>query len=170
MILKHAIKYLELTGSDFITDLKDFADLQHSFVAGYIPDDFTERNEGFTDKLLLLWIDCNGGIQNALDENLTLPGTNDLINIFCKTVFKNEEKETEEDTVFFSSSLISKRPKDDVKENKTLELLTFLGSNEINITQYLDMEIELVYKILELIIERKKEEREKEKRRKRKGM
>ena len=25
MILKHAIRYLELTGSDFITDLKDFA-------------------------------------------------------------------------------------------------------------------------------------------------
>jgi len=37
MILKHAIRYLELTGSDFITDLKDFADLQKSFVAGYIP-------------------------------------------------------------------------------------------------------------------------------------
>ena len=31
MILKHAIRYLELTGSDFITDLKDFADLQNSF-------------------------------------------------------------------------------------------------------------------------------------------
>ena len=43
MILKHAIRYLELTGSDFITDLKDFADLQNSFVAGYIPDDFTEQ-------------------------------------------------------------------------------------------------------------------------------
>ena len=31
MILKHAIKYLELTGSDFITDLKDFADFRTSF-------------------------------------------------------------------------------------------------------------------------------------------
>ena len=41
MILKHAIRYLELTGSDFITDLKDFADLQNSFVAGYIPVSYT---------------------------------------------------------------------------------------------------------------------------------
>ena len=73
MILKHAIRYLELTGSDFITDLKDFADLQNSFVAGYIPDDFTEQMESFTDKLLILWVDCNGGLQNALDDKTELP-------------------------------------------------------------------------------------------------
>lgn len=40
----------------------------------------------------------------------------------------------------------------------------------MNISQYLDMEIELVYKIIELVAEKKKEEREKEKRRKRKGI
>lgn len=40
----------------------------------------------------------------------------------------------------------------------------------MNISQYLGMEIELVYKIIELVAEKKKEEREKEKRRKRKGM
>ena len=30
MILKHAIRYLELTGSDFITDLKDFAAVSYT--------------------------------------------------------------------------------------------------------------------------------------------
>ena len=93
MILKHAIKYLELTGSDFITDLKDFADLQNSFVAGYIPDDFTEQMESFTDKLLILWVDCNGGLKNALDDKTELPTTNELINIFCKTVFIKEKED-----------------------------------------------------------------------------
>ena len=93
MILKHAIRYLELTGSDFITDLKDFADLQESFVAGYIPDDFTEQMESFTDKLLILWVDCNGGLQNALDDKTELPTTNELINIFCKTVFIKEKED-----------------------------------------------------------------------------
>jgi hypothetical protein len=34
----------------------------------------------------------------------------------------------------------------------------------------MEMELELVYKIIELIAEKKKEEKEKEKRRKRKGM
>ena len=34
----------------------------------------------------------------------------------------------------------------------------------------MEMELELVYKLIELIAEKKKEEKEKEKRRKRKGM
>ena len=170
MILKHAIKYLELTGSDFITDLKDFAALQNSFVAGYIPDDFTEQMESFTDKLLILWVDCNGGLQNALDDKTELPTTNELINIFCKTVFIKEKEETEDEMVFFSSSSLIKKKKDTVRENKTLELLTVLGNNEIDITQFMEMELELVYKLIELIAEKKKEEKEKEKRRKRKGM
>ena len=126
--------------------------------------------ESFTDKLLILWVDCNGGLQNALDDKTELPTTNELINIFCKTVFIKEKEETEDDMVFFSSSSLIKKKKDTVKENKTLELLTVLGNNEIDITQFMEMELELVYKIIELIAEKKKEEKEKEKRRKRKGM
>ena len=49
--------------------------------------------------------------------------------------------------VFFSSSSLIKKKKDTVKENKTLELLTVLGNNEIDITQFMEMELELVYKI-----------------------
>ena len=48
--------------------------------------------------------------------------------------------------------------------------MTILGNNEIDITQFMEMELELVYKLIELIAEKKKEEKEKEKRRKRKGM
>jgi len=65
--------------------------------------------------------------------------------------------------VFFSSSSLIKKKKDTVKENKTLELLTILGNNEIDITQFMEMELELVYKIIELIAEKKKEEKEKRK-------
>ena len=168
MILRHAIKYLELTGSDFITDLEEFSKLQRSFVAGYVPDNFTEEFEGFTDKLLLLWVNCQGGTQKALDDNLELPSTEELLNTFCKVIFLSEEEETE--TVFFSSSSLLRKKKDVVKTNKTIELLTVLLDNEIDFNQFLDMEIELIYKVIETVAERKKEQREKEKKRKRKGM
>lgn len=169
MILRHAIKYMEITNSDFISDLKEFAELQRSFVAGYVPDDFTERYEGFTDKLLLLWIECKGGLDIALKQESELPTPNQLINLFCRVVFPSKEEE-ETETVFFSSSSLLRKKNDDVKSNKTLELLTFLGSNEMNISQYLDMEIESIYKVMEQIAEKKKEEKEREKRRKRRGM
>lgn len=169
MILRHAIKYMEITNSDFISDLKEFAELQRSFVAGYVPDDFTERYEGFTDKLLLLWIECKGGLDIALKQEPELPTPNQLINLFCRVVFPGKEEE-ETETVFFSSSSLLRKKKDDAKSNKTLELLTFLGSNEMNISQYLDMEIESIYKVIEQIAEKKKEEKEREKRRKRRGI
>lgn len=169
MILRHAIRYMELTNSDFITDLKEFAELQRSFVAGYVPDDFTERYEDFTDKLLILWSDCNGTFRKSSDELIELPTQEELINMFCKVVFQSDvEEETE--TVFFSSSSLLRKKKDDDKNNKTLELLTFLANNEMSIAQYLDMELELIYKVIALVAEKKKEEREKEKKRKRKGM
>ena len=167
MILRHAIKYLELTGSDFITDLEEFSKLQRSFVAGYVPDNFTEGFEGFTDKLLLLWVNCQGGTQKALDDNLELPSTEELLNTFCKVIFPSEEEETE--TVFFSSSSLLRKKKDTVKGNKTIDLLVFFGTTDIDFNQYLNMELEVIYKVLEQVGEKKKEQQEKEKRRRRKG-
>ena len=88
--------------------MKDFADLQNSFVAGYIPDDFTEQMESFTDKLLILWVDCNGGMQNALDDKTELPTTNELINIFCKTVFiKDMNKLIKRLIIAYNQTLLS---------------------------------------------------------------
>ena len=62
--------------------------------------------------------------------------------------FIQEKEETEDEIVFFSSSSLIKKKKDTVKENKTLELLTVLGNNEIDITQFMEMELELVYKLI----------------------
>jgi hypothetical protein len=168
MILRHAIKYLELNGSDFITDLDNFSKLQRSFMAGYIPDDFTEDMESFIDRLLLLWIDCKGGMKSALEDELELPKSEELLNEFCKVIFPSEEKDI--DTVFFSSSSLLRKKEEPIKTNKTLELLVILVDNEIDFNQFLDMELELIYKVVEQVAEKKKEEREKERKRKRKGM
>ncbi|WP_367293963.1 hypothetical protein [Lactococcus lactis] len=167
MILRDAIKYMELTGSDFITDLKVFGELQRSFLLALVANDFTEQYESFTDKLLILWVNKAGGTKKILKDELEIPGPSELIKLYCKTIFEKKIEETEK--VFFSSSNLIKK-KQTADSNKTLELLVFLANNEMNISQYLDMEIELVYKIIELVAEKKKEEREKEKRRKRKGM
>lgn len=168
MILKDAIKYMEFTGSDFITDLKVFGELQRSFFVAFVANDFTEQYESFTDKLLILWVNNVGGTKKILKDGLEIPAPNELVNLYCKTIFERKIEEETEKVFFSSSNLIKKKQTDD--SNKTLELLTFLANNEMNISQYLDMEIELIYKVIELVSEKKREEREKEKRRKRKGM
>lgn len=158
---------MELNKSDFMTDLKNFGSLQRSFITGSIPDDFTEQYEGFTDKLTMLWIDKQGYHASNIPDDIEYPKDEALINMFCKTVFPSEvEEETE--SVFFSSSLIKKKKENET--NKTLELLTFLTNNEMNISQFLEIEIEVILTVINLVAEKKKEEREKERRKKRKGV
>lgn len=167
MLLRDAIKYLELTKCDFITDLSDFAKLQKDYIDGFVSDTFTEDFEGFTDKLFILWANSSGGVKKALEANLELPSATELIQMYCNVIFTSDEvKEEDENTSFFSSDLI-KRKKDNVKNNRTLDLLTFLGNNEINIGQYLDIELDVVFKVIDLIIEQKKEEEKKRKNKKR---
>lgn len=159
---------MELNGSDFITDLENYSNLQRSFLAGYVPDNFTEGYEGFTDKLVTLWIDITNNYQNVIDGKIEVPKLDDLMYMFCKPVFPSEAEETE--TVFFSSSSLLRKKKDVVKGNKTIDLLVFFGAADIDFNQYLNMELEVIYKVLEQVGEKKKEQQEKERRRKRKGM
>jgi hypothetical protein len=168
MILKHAIRYMELNGSDFITDLENYSNLQRSFLAGYVPDNFTEEYEGFTDKLVTLWIDITNNYQNVIEGKIEVPKLDDLMYMFCKPVFPSEAEETE--TVFFSSSSLLRKKKDVVKGNKTIDLLVFFGTADIDFNQYLNMELEVIYKVLEQVGDKKKEQQEKERKRKRKGM
>lgn len=158
---------MELNGSDFITDLENYSNLQRSFLAGYVPDNFTEEYEGFTDKLTTLWIDITNNYQNVLEGKIELPKIDDLMYIFCKPVFPSEAEETE--TVFFSSSSLLRKKKDIIKGNKTIDLLVFFGTADIDFNQYLNMELEVIYKVLEQVGEKKKQQQEKERRRKRKG-
>lgn len=159
---------MELNGSDFITDLENYSNLQRSFLAGYVPDNFTEEYEGFTDKLVTLWIDITNNYQNVIEGKIEVPKLDDLMYIFCKPVFPSEAEETE--TVFFSSSSLLRKKKDVVKGNKTIDLLVFFGTADIDFNQYLDMELEVIYKVLEQVGDKKKEQQEKERKRKRKGM
>lgn len=159
---------MELNGSDFITDLENYSNLQRSFLAGYVPDNFTEEYEGFTDKLVTLWIDITNNYQNVIEGKIEVPKLDDLMYIFCKPVFPSEAEETE--TVFFSSSSLLRKKKDVVKGNKTIDLLVFFGTADIDFNQYLNMELEVIYKVLEQVGDKKKEQQEKERKRKRKGM
>lgn len=167
MLLKDAIRYYELTGYDFQNDLKEFGKLQRDFIQGYVAEDFTERYEGFTDKLFILWTDRQGGIKAILEEKLELPGALELINMYCRTIGDTQESELENETITFEDELLRKHKKDKT-ENKTLDLVATLTNADIDITQFLEMELELVYQLLEIVGERKKKEQEKAKRQRRK--
>lgn len=168
MILKDAIKYLELNKTDFITDLNDFAELQRNYQADIVPDNFTELYEGFTNKLLLLWIENEGGAKTVLNSGIAVPTQNELVRKYCRITFVSEQAQKDEGKTFFKSALIKK--KEEPKENKTLELLTFLGANDIDISQFLDMEIDVVYKVISIVAEKKQEEEKKRKQKRKRGL
>lgn len=165
MILKDVIRYYELTGCDFQTDLKNFSKLQREFYNDVIADDFTDQYEAFTDKLFILWTDRQGGVKNVLDNELELPTMDELIEMYCRVIdpsnLPEEEKETT--TVFMQDSFLRKKAKKEVEENQTLELIATLTNIEIDISQFLDMELEVVYSIISIVGKKKKEEEKKRK-------
>ena len=73
MILKDVLRYYELTGCDFPTDLKNFAQLQKEYYNDVVDDDFMDKYESFTDKLFILWTDRQGGVKSVLERNVELP-------------------------------------------------------------------------------------------------
>jgi hypothetical protein len=163
MILRDAIKYLELNKTDFITDLNEFAELQRNFESDIVPDDFTERYEGFCDKLLNLWTESKGGYDTVLNSGIDIPTKNALIRKYCRITFVSEKAKKNEGKTFFKSELLIKKKDKLEKDNQTIELITFLGANDIDITQFLDMEIDVVYKVISIIAEKKKEDEKKRK-------
>lgn len=167
MILKDAIRYLELNKTDFITDLKDYGKLQRDYAVGICPEDFTERYEGFENKLLILYLDKFGGVEQAQKDGIELPSHSFLIRKYCSVVFKGEEVEEEQATTSFFKSSLLKKKKDEVKENKTLDLITFLTNSELGIEQFYNLELDIVYKVIELVAEKRKEQAKKDKQRKR---
>lgn len=170
MILRDVIRYYELTGCDFQTDLKNFSKLQREFYNDIVADNFTDQYEAFTDKLFILWTDRQGGVKNVLDNELELPTMDELIELYCRVIdpsnLPEEEKETT--TVFMQDSFLRKKAKKEKSENQTLELIATLTNIEIDISQFLDMELEVVYSIISIVGEKKKEE-EKKRKQKRKG-
>ena len=54
------------------------------------------------------------------------------------------------------------------KELKVLNLVSSMATADMNLSQFMDMELELVYQMLEIVADNKKKEQEKSKRRNRK--
>lgn len=165
MILKDAIRYLELNKTDFITDLNDYGKLQKDYAVGVVPNDFTERYEEFENKLLILYFDSFGGLEKAENDGISIPSHNSLIKKYCSITFESGDTKKEETETFFKSSLLV-RKKDTIKENKTLELLAFLTNSELGIEQFYNVELDVIYKVLDIVAEKRKEEEKKRKRRK----
>lgn len=167
MLLKDAIRYYELTGFDFQTDLQVYAKVQRMFLQECPPDNFTEQIEGFTDKLLILWTDRQGGIKNVLERGLELPTQGELISEYCRVITPSEVAEIEQEVTTLEDDMLRKHKKDKT-ENKTLDLIASITNAELNVNNFLDMELELIYQMLEIVGERKKKEADKAKKRSRK--
>lgn len=166
MILRDVIRYYELTGSDFPSDLKDFAQLQRQYLADIVDENFTDKYEAFTDNLLELWLDRKGGIEKIVKDGLALPTQDELIKLYCRVISPQEEKV--EETTFFYSEGSLRAKKNKAETSQTLELLASLANVDMDLSQFLDMELEVVYTIIDLVGKKKKEEQKKRKQ-KRKG-
>lgn len=167
MLLKDALRYYELTGADFQNDLEDFGKLQRDYSVGIVREDFTDKLEYFLDNLKLLWIDKTYGDKKLLEDEITTPSDKELISMFCRVINPVEEKEEEQKAVLLSDDLLAKKVKKK-KELKVINLVSSIITADIDINQFMNMEMEVVYQTLEIIGENKKKEADKAKRRNRK--
>lgn len=164
MILKDVLRYYELTGCDFPTDLKNFAQLQKEYYNDVVDDDFMDKYESFTDKLFILWTDRQGGVKSVLERNVELPTMDELIALYCKTINVEETADEEENTtVFMKDSFLRKKKSNVSEENQTIELMATLTNVDIDITPFMELELEVVYNIIAVVGEKKKEEEKKRK-------
>lgn len=167
MILRDALRYYELTGADFQNDLEDFGKLQRDYSVGIVGEDFTDKLEYFLDNLKLLWIDKMYYGQNVTEDEITTPSDKELISMFCRVINEQEEKEEENKAVLLSDDLLAKKVKKK-KELKVINLVSSIITADVDLGQFMDMELEVVYQTLEIVGDNKKKEADKAKRRNRK--
>ena len=137
-------------------------------MSGIVENDFTERYESFTDKLLILWTDNMGGLKKVVEDDLEPPTQQELISMYCRVISEEQAEEVENDLLLMDDDLLKKGRKDK-SGNKILDLVASLTSAEIDITNFLDMELEMVFQVLEIVGEKKKKAAEKAKRQRRKS-
>lgn len=156
MKLRQAIRYYELTGADYLTDLKQFAEYQRALIDfNHVYDDYTDVVATFATRLEQLHIDENSGLKtdDISDNDLQL-----LIKKYTQSVPKEDENKS--NTLELSDSLLRKKK---TSENTTLNLVSSIVASEIDLTQFLDMNIEVVSEILELSNKKKEKARKKNK-------
>lgn len=160
MKLKDAIRYYELTGSDILTDLEIQSKYLTALEFDFVYDDFTEVMEKLYENILILWADSN-----EINEDTEMPSKEFLTSIYLAGIPKPKETVEKKELVFEKPSRF--RKKQEVKENKTMNLVVSLVNSEMNISQFFDFEIELVVDILNDVSKKREEERKKNKSKKR---
>ena len=155
MKLNDALRYYELTGGDFLADIEQFSKYNAAAKEGYIYDNFTEVYEQFIGRLLKL----------SLDRGLRLDAKA-LVEKYCSGIPSvSTEKKTKTFEIELTDSSLRKSKK---KQNQVIEIVTMLIASETDISQFYDLELELIIQIINQVSARKKAQQEKAKR-KRKG-
>lgn len=158
MKLKDAIRYFELTGHDIFLDLKKQNEYMKFLMLDFdLPNDFTEVIETISDNLLILWADSN-----EITNETTLPTNEELVSMYLTqipTLYTNNVVKDEVDEIIEAPS----RFKKETHENKTLDLLVSIVNSEMNLSQFYELETELVIEIMNRVSEKREQEAKKNK-------
>ncbi|MQW22001.1 MULTISPECIES: hypothetical protein [unclassified Lactococcus] len=156
MKLRQAIRYYELTGADYLTDLKKFAEYQRAmFEFNHVYDDYTEVLATFATRLGQLYVDESNELKT---DDMDFDDVHFLIKKYTQSVPKEEKEDNS--VLELSDNHLRKKVKG---ENMTLNLVSSIIGSDIDLTQFLDMNIEVVSEILELSNEKKEKARKKNK-------
>lgn len=158
MKLKDAVRYYELTGHDIFSDLKKQNEYMKFLMLDFdLPNDFTEVIETISDNLLVLWADSN-----EITNETTLPTSEELAHVYLNqipTLNANNVVKDEVEEIIEAPS----RFKKEIIENKTLDLLVSIVNSEMNLSQFYEMETELVIEIMNRVAEKREQESKKNK-------
>ncbi len=158
MKLKDAIRYYELTGHDIFSDLKKQKEYMKFLMLDFdLPNDFTEVIETISDNLLVLWADSH-----EITDETELPSSEKLVNMYLTqipTLNSNIVEVNEIDEIIEAPS----RFKKEIIENKTLDLLVSIVNSEMNLSQFYQLETELVIEIMNRVADKREQEAKKNK-------
>ena len=122
-----------------------------------LPNDFTEVIETISDNLLVLWADSH-----EVTNETTLPTSEELAHVYLTqipTLNSNIVEVNEIDEIIEAPS----RFKKEIIENKTLDLLVSIVNSEMNLSQFYELETELVIEIMNRVAEKREQESKKNK-------
>lgn len=160
MKLRDAIRYFELTGNDIFSDLKKQSEYIDYLSFDFdLPNDFSEVIEKVGDNLLILWADGR-----EISEDTEMPTTEQLIAMYLTGI---PNQKTKDDSDEFGIVEAPSRFKKATDDNKTLELIVSIVNSEMNLSQFYDLETELVIEIVNKVAEKREDEEKKRKNRKR---
>ena len=158
MKLKDAIRYFELTGHDIFSDMKKQKEYIKFLMLDFdLPNDFSEVIETISDNLLVLWADSH-----EITDETELPSNEELVSKYL-TQIPNQESNIVEVNEVDEIIEAPSRFKKETHENKTLDLLVSIVNSEMNLSQFYEMETELVIEIMNRVADKREKEAKKNK-------